>query len=236
MYGMRTLSMFSHLHPLRHGRYLTQVFPSRAFKEFRNLSQTLWSSPKILQQREPREFGSYLMRLSASYFSSQLRPSEDDIKINKVILSLKTVKKHLELFDSIKSSMSIVNRVTMLYSIAKITDRNGNQRRVLEQEKGKSRQAFNSAYLELLDSISKDIAKCQPRHLANVMWALGKLGEKDHKLVQVCERAILSRDITAFNDSHIIQIVSGCINLDLTASEISSTLQKSICNGQLKLS
>jgi len=217
--------MFMNLHLQLHGRYLTHLFPSRAFNGFRNLSQTLWSSPKILQQSEPREFG--------SYFSSQPHPSEEK---NKVILSLKTVKEQFEFFESIKSSMSTVNRVTMLYSIAKITVRNGNQRRVLEQEKGKSRQALNSAYLELLDSISKDIANSQPRNLAHVMWALGKLGEKDHKLVQVCERAILSRDITAFNDSHIIQIVSGCINLDLTASEISSTLQKSICNGQLKLS
>ena len=69
-----------------------------------------------------------------------------------------------------------------------------------------------------------------------MMWALGKLGEKDHELVQVCERAILSRGITAFDNLHIIQIVSGCVNLDLMASEISSTLQESICNGQLKIS
>ena len=228
--------MFSSLHPLRYGRCLTQVFRSRAFKGFRNLSQTLWSSSKILQQSEPREFGSYFIRPSAVYFFSQLRPSEDYIKINKVILSLKTVKEQLELFESIKKSADIVNRVTMLYSIAKITGRNGNQRRVLEQEKGKSRQALNSAYLELLDSISKDIAKCQPRILANVMWALGKLEEKDHELVQVCESAILSRGITAFGNAGICQIVNGCVNLDLTASEISSTLQESICNGQLKIS
>ena len=228
--------MFSSLHPLRHGRCLTQVFPSRAFKGFRNLSQTLWSSSKILQQSEPREFGSYFIRPSVSYFFSQLRPSEDYIKINKVILSLKTVKEQLELFESIKKSVDIVNRVTMLYSLAKITGRNGNQRRILEQEKGKSRQALNSAYLELLDSISKDIAKCQPRELANVMWALGKLGEKDHELVQVCERAILSRGITAFGNAETCQIVNGCVNLDLRASEISSTLQESICNGQLKIS
>ena len=51
----------------------------------------------------------------------------------------------------------------------------------MEQEKGKSRQVLNNAYLELLDSISKDIAKCQPSHLSNMMWALGKLREKDHE-------------------------------------------------------
>ena len=228
--------MFVSLHPLQHGRFLTQVFPSLVFKGLRNFSQTSWSSPKILQQSEPRKFGGYFIRPLAGYFSSQPRPSENDVKINKEILSLKTVKEQFELFDSIKSSVNIVNRATMLYSIAKITGRNRNQRLLLEQEKGKSRQALNSAYLELLDSISKDIAKCNPRVLANVMWALGKLEEKNHELVQVCEKAILSRGITSFNNLQIIQIVNGCVNLDFTTSEISSTLQESIHNGQLKLS
>ena len=233
MYVVRALSMFTSLHPLRHGRCLTQVFPSCTFKEFRKLSHTSWSS---LNQRVPRNIGSYFLKPSIVHFSRQPRPSEDDMKMNKVILSLKTVKEQLELFERIKNSANIVNRVTMLYNIAKITDRNGNQTRVMKQEKGKSIQALNSAYLTLLDSISKDIAKCRPRELANVMWASGKLGEKDHELVQVCERAILSRDITTFGNAHITQIVSGCINLDLTATEISSTLQESIRNGQFNIS
>ena len=232
---MRVLSMFSRLHFWRHCRRPTHVFPSCTFKEFRTLSHTSFSVPKILKQSDPREFGGYFIRPSVVYFSSQPRPSLDDIKINKVILSLETVKEHFELFESIKNSASIVNRVTMLHSIAKITGRDGNQRRALEQEKGKSRQALNSAYLTLLDSISKDIAKCKPWDLANVIWALGKVKEKDHELVQVCERVILSRDITAFDNVNITQIASGCINLDLTATEISSTLQESIRNGQLKI-
>ena len=46
----------------------------------------------------------------------------------------------------------------------------------------------------------------------------------------------MSLGITAFSSAEICQIVSGCINLALTASKISSTLQESIRNGQLKLS
>ena len=228
--------MFASLHLLRNGHRLTKVFPSSTFKEFRNLSQTSWSSPNVLKQREAIKFGSYFLRPSVDYFSSQPRPSKDDIKISKVILSLRTVEEQLELFESIMNSANIVNRVTMLHSIAKITGRDGNQRRVLEQEKEKSRQALNSTYLALLDSISKDIAECQPRHLSIMMWALGKLGEKDHELVQVCERAIASCGITAFDEVQISQIVSGFNNLRTTPSEISSLLQESICRGQLKLS
>ena len=227
--------MFISLHPLRHGRCLTQVFSSCTFKEFGNFSQTSWSSSKILNQHQPRKLGSFFIRPFADHFSGQPYPCKEK-KVNNVIMSLATVREQLELFDSIKDSANIVNRVTMLYNIAKITGRDGNERRVLEEEKSKSRQALNGAYLELLDGISKDIGKCKPRGLANVLWALGKLEEKDHELVQVCERAILSRGITAFINAGICQIVSGCINLDLTASEISSTLQESIRNGQLKLS
>ena len=106
--------MFISLHPLPHSRCLTQVLRSSAFKEFGNLSQTSRSLSKILQQSEPREFGSFFIRPSAAYFSSQPRRSHDDIKINKVILSIKTIKEHLELFESIKNSANIVNRVTML--------------------------------------------------------------------------------------------------------------------------
>ena len=224
--------MFSRWNFLRHGHRPIHVFHS---SKFRNLFQASPSMAMILKQSDPRKLGSYFLRPSVLYLSSQPRPSEDDIKINKVILALKTVKEHLELFESIKNSVSIVNRVTMLHRIAKITGRDGNQRRALEQEKGKSRQVLNSTYLELLDSISKDIAKCKPWDLANVIWALGKVQEKDHELVQVCERGILSRDITAFDNVNITQIANGCINLDLTATEISSTLQESILNGQLKI-
>ena len=110
--------------------------------------------------------------------------------------------------------------------------------RLLEEMKirGESRQALNSAYLELLDSISKDVTKCQPRHLHNVVRALRVLDEKDHELAQVCEKPILSRDITAFDSSQIGQIVNACLILDLPASGISCVLQESIHNGQLKLS
>ena len=229
--GMRVLSLFTRLHSLRHCRHLTQVVPS-----FRNLSSTSWPIFSILKLRKPIKFDQCFLRPSVNYFSSRPRPSQDEIKINKIIVSLKTVEKQLELFESIKDSAGIVNRVTMLFNIAKITKRDEKQKQVLKQEKDKSRQALKSAFVALLDSISKDISKCQPRDLANVLWALGQVQEKDHKLVEVCERVILSRNITAFNNVNIGQIANGCVNLNLKATEISSRLQESICNGQLQIS
>ena len=216
---------------MRHCRHLTQGFPS-----FRNLSSTSWPLFSILKPRKPITFDQCFLRPSVYYFSSRPRPSRDEIEINKIILSLQTVEKQLEFFESIKDSASIVNRVTMLHNIAKITQTNEKQKQVLEQLKDKSRQALNSAYVALLDSISKDISKCKPRNVAHVLWALGQVQEKDHKLVEACERMILSHDITAFNNVEIGQIVNGCVNLTLKATEISSRLQESIRNGQLQIS
>ena len=235
MYGIRALPMLTSLHSLRHGRCLTRVFPSCTFRGFRKFSKASWSSPKILKQSKPSRICSFL-RPSVVHFFSQPYLSKDDAKINEVILSLQTVKEQLELFGSIKNSAETVDKVTMLQRIAKISERDENQRRVLEQEKGKSRQAFNSAYLELLDSISEDITKCQPTYLYAVMEALGKLGERDHELAQLCQKAILSHGITTFDDLQIEKIVNACFDLHLPASEIFSTLQESIRKGQLKLS
>ena len=233
---MRALSLFTSLCSLRHCHRLTQVLPLCTFRGFRNLPHTSWPLLNILKLRGPVKSDSYRLTASVKYASSQAYPTKDDVQIRKKILSLNTVEKQLEFFESIKDSASIVNKVTILCNIAKITTGDGKQKQVLEQEKGKARQALSSAYLALLDSVSKDISKCPPRELSIVFWALGKVREKDHELVRVCEREILSRGITTFDNNSISQIVSGCLNLDLKTTEISSRLQESICNGQLKIS
>ena len=128
MYGIRALPMLTSLHSLRHGRCRIQVFPSYTVRGFRNLSQTSWSSCKILKPSEPSKMCSF-WRPSVVHFFSQSYLSKDDVKINKVILSLQTVKEQLELFESIKNSAEIVHKVTMLHRIAKIAGRDENQRR-----------------------------------------------------------------------------------------------------------
>ena len=96
-------------------------------------------------------------------------------------------------------------------------------------------QRQNSPYLELLECIAGVIFKCQPRDPANVLWALGKIEEKEHKLVEVCEKEILLRGIEAFNNAQIYQIVNGCANLNLRTSRIFVNLQEAILNGQIKI-
>ncbi|KAJ7323455.1 hypothetical protein OS493_031376 [Desmophyllum pertusum] len=227
IYGIRILSLSTSVRLLRVCPSLTHKFPSSTFKEFNNFYSTSWPSSRIT--KPTRKIDSLCFINPPAYYSTKSpRPSRDDIQLNKKITSLKSVEELLELFESVKKSASIVNRVTLLYSMAKITERDEKHNLVLEEQQNNQ----DSTYMDLLDSISKDITKCRPRHLANVIWALGKLQEKDHKLVKVCEKEILSRDIVAINNANICQIVNGCANLSMTTTEIFTKLQEAILNGK----
>lgn len=216
---------------------LPQAFPSCTHKEFNKFYGTLWPSLRItnLSTRKVNSV-SYLNSLAICSSTKLSFTSREDIELNKTIRSLKTVQEHLELFDTVKIPVDMINKVTMLYIIAKITARDGKQRKFLEREKQKSQRGQSSTYAELLKSLSTNISNCQHQGLANLMWALGKIEEKDHTLLQVCENEILSRDIKTFNNAGICQIVSGCANLNLTTSDIFLNLEEVILNGQLRIS
>ena len=215
----------------------TQKLLSRTIKEFIKFYRTPWQSLNITKPTRKTNSVYFINPPTKDYSTIKSpRPPREEKQCNEIIMSLKTVEDELELFANVKNSAFIVNRVTMLYNIAKIVERDQKQKQVLDQEKEKSQQGQSSAYMELLESISRDISKCQSRHLANVMWALGKIEEKDHKLVEVCEKEILSRDISIFNNADICQIVHGCANLNLTTSGIFGKLKEAILNqGQVHI-
>lgn len=159
----------------------------------------------------------------------------DEIQYNSLIMSAKTVEEQLALFESIKNSSSLVNRITVLFNIAKIIQRDKQQQQALDQEREKVEQNQSSVYMELLESISRDISKCETRNLANVLWALGKIKEIDHQLVQICEKEIRSRGIKAFSPVDISQIVNGCCSLNLSSTEIFPKIQEAILDIQVKM-
>ena len=229
VYGVR--SLFTRIPFVRLYPCLSQKVSSGTFNGVNNLYSSSW--PLLRIPKATRRVNSlYLINCSTTYYSTeQSRPSRDDIQLNKKIVSLKTVEDQLELFDNFKNSAGLVNRVTMLYRIAKITERDETQKEMLKM----GQQRENSLYLELLESITGVISKCQPRELANVLWALGKMKEKGHKLVEVCEREILSHGILAFSNAQICQIVNGCANLNLRTSGIFGNVQEAILNGKIKI-
>lgn len=232
VYGMRPL--YTRLSFLRLCPFLTQKFPSCSFKEFNDVYIVSWRSLKIIKVANKINQFCFL-NTPANYSTKPSRPSRDDIQLNRKILSLKTVEEQLGLFESVKNSANIVNRVTMLFNISEIAERDREQRLVLEHEREVLQQGHNSTYMELLESISKEISECQPRELANVLFALGKIGEKDHRLVHVCEEEILSCDILAFKHAEICQIVNGCKNLNLTSSDIFSKFQDAVLDGRVNI-
>lgn len=216
---------------------LIYKIPSRTFMNSRGIYGSTLQSLGFTKPRYKvigHPFVSFCRNCS-TVRSEILRPSRDDIYLNRRILSLKTVEEQLGLFESVKTSANIVNRVTMLFNIAQIAERDRGQKLVLEQEKETTKQGKNSTYVELLDSIAQDISKCQPRELANVLYALGKIEEKTHELVQVCEKQILSHDIMTFNNAEMCQILLGCTNLNLNRSGIFPKIQDAVLSEEMKI-
>ena len=234
VYGMR--SLYTSVRFLRACQCLTRKFPSWTLDN--NFYSTSWPSLRIIT-KSTRKINSLCFTnpvLSYSTKSSKSSPPFRYVRhLNKKLALLKTVEEHLELFESVGESASIGDRAAILFNIAKITERDEEQKQVLEQEREKSQQGQSSTYMELLERIANDISQGNSWNLANLMWALGKIQEKDHKLVHVCEQEILSRGTVAFNNAEICQIMNGCSNLNLTTSDIFQEIQDAIVNEEVKI-
>lgn len=163
---------------------------------------------------------------------SRLKPSQEKCDLNKRIRLLQTVEELLKLHEKEKNSVDLVHRVTMLYRIAKIVEKYPDQLLELEKERENYRQGKVSSYMLLLESLEKSISRCRPHGLANILWALGKVHERDHKLVKICEKKILSCNMKIFSNAGLCQIVHGCASLNMT-SEIFEKLEQEIVNGEL---
>ena len=122
VYGMK--SLFTSIRFLRSYPYLSQKFSLGTFNGINNFHGSSW--PLLGITKATRKVDD-LYFTSTSYSTMPPPPSRDNIQLNKKIISLKTVEDQLELFDSCKNSAGIVNRLTMLHRIAKITERDKNR-------------------------------------------------------------------------------------------------------------
>ncbi|KAJ7388397.1 hypothetical protein OS493_037844 [Desmophyllum pertusum] len=144
---MRTLSLSTSVRLLRVCPFLAQKFPSSTFKEFNNFYSASWPSSRITKPTVKTD-SLYFINPPA-YYSTNLkssRPTKAKLTIEKKILTLKTAK----------YLMDIVNKISILYNIAKIIERDEEQKQVLKQE-------LNSTYMELLDNISIQLSRCLPQ-------------------------------------------------------------------------
>ena len=157
-------------------------------------------------------------------------------ELNNEVLSKKTVVDQLEFYQDNKDHVSLVNRITVLHCIAKIAHRYRKEKEVLQKEREKAKNGRESDYIDILDFISENISSCKAQGLANIMWALGRIGDETHSLVNVCEEEILSHDFSLFHTSEINQILTGCASLGLKDSPVFERVQESILNEVIRIS
>ena len=184
------------------------------------------------------QHGYHQMKAVPQKFYSNLKsfanhPSDAEVNQNRKIMLTISVQGQLELYRSVQESVDVVNKVALLFNIAKIVGRDKTQQEILKKEREHFKQGRSSAYVDLLESIAKTIDNCQCRHLANVMWALGKIKDKDNRLIEVCKSEILCRDILSFKFAQICQIVNGFANLDIKAPEVFAHFQEAILSEKL---
>ena len=156
--------------------------------------------------------------------------------LNKEIMCKKTVQDQLEFYQANREQASLVNRITVLHCIAKIAHKYKEEKEVLHKEREKVKHGEESPYNDILNFISENISSCKAQGLANVMWALGKIGNENHSVVKVCEEEILSHDFSLFHTSEINQILTGCAGLGLKDSQIFERVQESILNEIIRIS
>ena len=174
-------------------------------------------------------------------FTSRKAPRLREKEIQKEIRSKNTVGDLLDSYLSWKDEGSLKNNVTLLNYIAKIAVRSKGKEtnEVLEEERKKSRDGKESAYMKILDFISENVSSSNDycsSNLAIVMWSLGKIQEKDHILVKVCEEEIILHGITAFNQQAIcVLILTGCADLRLKHSRVYQQVEEAILTGEINL-
>lgn len=229
----RALSLFARSHDPRVS--LSQTRRLLSILE-RKPSNIITTSPQVLGTTLLKwEVGGHVPVIQQAYYKTKAKdPLHVQVQLNKKILSLKTVQDQLRLFNS-EPSMNIVNRVSLLFNIARIAGRDKKQLQLLRQIKSES-HVLSMAYVNLLDSISADISQCSPRCLANVMWSLGNIKERSHCLLQICEETIISCDMSSFTQPDIFQIVKGCSLLGIQRMKIFRKLQEAILNGEVAIS
>lgn len=228
-YGMRTLTLSTSARFLRVCPFLCQNFPSYTFKEFSKSYSNSWPGDVIAKPTKRSNSLPYV-NVPDSFLSTNLkssRPTKVKMIIERKIMSLKTVKEQLKFFTEAKYVAETVNKIAILYSIAKIIEGDEEQKEVLRQHK--------STYMELLDSISKEVSKCLPQNVATLMWALGINQVKHPKLFHFCEKKILSWGTSVFDNKNICQILSGCASFNMARSEIFPKFQEAILNGEVKI-
>ena len=163
----------------------------------------------------------------------------EEATLSEVILAMNSVPEVLETYKNFQDTAPMVqrNRVTVLYHITNIIQKDELQKVSLNADK--SPEGERSLFLDLIGQISKHISESSGRDLASIVWCLGRIGSspgKQHALVNICVKEILSRDITAFDTGAINQILTGLAALNIKKSKVWTKMQNGIITGEIQIS
>lgn len=128
---------------------------------------------------------SSLGNINVSTHASLSTSSKTDVK--KKITGSRTVSELLDLFETSKNSLDIANSVTVLHTTAKIVWKDAIQRNELQKHRGSSPQGC-SVFRDLLDHIADNIGNLDKVQKDNIVWALGKIQETNHRLYQMANK------------------------------------------------
>ncbi|XP_078349319.1 uncharacterized protein LOC144634278 [Oculina patagonica] len=135
----------------------------------------------------------------------------------------------LEVFDE---TLSIASMVYLLGWMGRIAKKDCT---IQEKLHMKSSNKGASVYIRLLNCITNNISTVEPRQLAVIVWSLAKIQERNHPLLQVCEKEILSRGVGTFDYKTVSQVAVGCSLLNWTETSVFSEMEKAILSGQLDI-
>ena len=128
---------------------------------------------------------SSLVNINVSTRASFSASSQTDVK--KKITSSKTISELLDLFETSKNSLDIANSVTVLHTTAKIVWKDAIQRNELQKYRGSSQQGC-SVFRDLLNHIADNIGNMDKEQKDDIVWALGKIQETNHRLHQMANK------------------------------------------------
>ena len=113
--------------------------------------------------------------------------SASQMQVKKKIKSLKSVTDLLELFEASKNSLDMINKVTVLHTIANTIWHDGYQRLELQNIRAQSPHG-HSMFKKLLNNIADNLMteNLHSHYLGKIVWSLEKIQETNHRLYQIC--------------------------------------------------
>lgn len=139
------------------------------------------------------------------------------VAINKMLSMNKRYQTVLAVIRDVGDYMSIVNLVTAMHRLGRLVRR-------LRNPSVAERLMMHPQYLELISRTEESIENMEPRALANFLWAMAALGDREHShIVLKCVERFKSfsrSDLRVMKTQEISNVVWSLATLDMRLPEV----------------